>query len=134
MTERAAASLSSDDVWRGSLAEKYPGENKITRGYHLSSSLTFRSQTLAPVPPLTRPWSRSWECQARVSTSDKMPRYMTSKLHYLKLLLYFIQKVEFHEKDFRAKTLIKEAIMENDFLKNLSPPQVKFLQFIKKIS
>ena len=34
-------------------------------------------------------------------------------------------KLEFHEKDFRAKTLMKEAIMENDFLKNLSPHQVR---------
>ena len=34
-------------------------------------------------------------------------------------------KPEYHEKDFRAKTLMKEAIMENDFLKNLSPQQVR---------
>ena len=32
-------------------------------------------------------------------------------------------KIEVFEKDFRCKTLIKEAIMENDFLKNLSPAQ-----------
>ena len=31
-----------------------------------------------------------------------------------------------HEKDFRSKTLIREAIMENDFLQNLSPNQVCF--------
>lgn len=33
-------------------------------------------------------------------------------------------QIDVHEKDFRSKTLIKEAIMENDFLKNLSPSQV----------
>ena len=38
-------------------------------------------------------------------------------------------KLEYHEKDFRAKTLMKEAIMENDFLKNLSPQQVKMILF-----
>ena len=32
-------------------------------------------------------------------------------------------KIEVFEKDFRCKTLIKEAIMENDFLKNLTPAQ-----------
>ena len=32
--------------------------------------------------------------------------------------------IDVHEKDFRSKTLIKEAIMENDFLKNLSINQV----------
>ena len=30
----------------------------------------------------------------------------------------------FFLQDFRSKTVIKEAIMENDFLKNLSPSQV----------
>ena len=30
-----------------------------------------------------------------------------------------------HSKDFRSRTLIKEALMENDFLKNLSQSQVK---------
>ena len=29
-----------------------------------------------------------------------------------------------HNKDFRSRTIIKEAIMENDFLKNLSHGQV----------
>ena len=29
-----------------------------------------------------------------------------------------------HNKDFRSRTIIKEAIMENDFLKNLSQGQV----------
>ena len=33
-------------------------------------------------------------------------------------------KIEVFEKDFRSKTMIKEAIMENDYMKNLSPPQV----------
>ena len=32
-----------------------------------------------------------------------------------------------HSKDFRTKALIKEAIMENDFLKNLSSSQVPVL-------
>lgn len=32
-----------------------------------------------------------------------------------------------HNKDFRSRTVIKEAIMENDFLKNLSPGQVREL-------
>ena len=32
--------------------------------------------------------------------------------------------VIFSFQDFRSKTVIKEAIMENDFLKNLSPSQV----------
>jgi len=36
-------------------------------------------------------------------------------------------KIHRHEKDFRSKTLIKEAIMENDFLKNLSPSHVREL-------
>jgi len=36
-------------------------------------------------------------------------------------------QIDVHEKDFRSKTLIKEAIMENDFLKNLSPSQVREL-------
>ena len=35
-------------------------------------------------------------------------------------------KIEVFQKDFRAKTMIKEAIMENDYMKNLSPPQVRF--------
>jgi len=35
--------------------------------------------------------------------------------------------IDVHEKDFRSKTLIKEAIMENDFLKNLSSSQVREL-------
>lgn len=30
-----------------------------------------------------------------------------------------------HSKDFRSRTLIKEALMENDFLKNLSQSQVE---------
>ena len=34
-------------------------------------------------------------------------------------------KIHRYEKDFRSKTLIKEAIMENDFLKNLSPCHVR---------
>ena len=33
-------------------------------------------------------------------------------------------KIEVFEKDYRCKTMIKEAIMENDFMRNLSPPQV----------
>lgn len=36
-------------------------------------------------------------------------------------------EINTHEKDFRSKTVIKEAIMENDFLKNLSPSQVQEL-------
>merc|ERR1719471_2324529 len=32
-----------------------------------------------------------------------------------------------HNKDFRSRTIIKEAIMENDFLKNLSQGQVREL-------
>ena len=32
--------------------------------------------------------------------------------------------IQVHEKDFRSKALIKEAILENDFLKNLSQSQV----------
>ena len=35
-------------------------------------------------------------------------------------------KIDVFEKDFRSKTMIKEAIMENDYMKNLSPPQVGF--------
>ena len=35
-------------------------------------------------------------------------------------------QIHIHEKDFRSKALIKEAIMENDFLQNLSPSQVGF--------
>jgi cGMP-dependent protein kinase len=31
-----------------------------------------------------------------------------------------------HSKDFRTKALIKEAIMDNDFLKNLSSSQVVY--------
>ena len=38
-------------------------------------------------------------------------------------------KIEVFQKDFRAKTMIKEAIMENDYMKNLSPPQVRFYFF-----
>ncbi|KFM71526.1 cGMP-dependent protein kinase, isozyme 1, partial [Stegodyphus mimosarum] len=34
-------------------------------------------------------------------------------------------QVQKHEKDFRSKQLIKEAIMENDFLKNLDSSQVR---------
>ena len=33
-------------------------------------------------------------------------------------------EIHVHEKDFRSKALIKEAIMENDFLKHLSQSQV----------
>ena len=33
-------------------------------------------------------------------------------------------KITKHNKDFRSRTVIKEAIMENDFLKNLSQGQV----------
>ena len=33
-------------------------------------------------------------------------------------------KIPKHNKDFRSRTVIKEAIMENDFLKNLSQGQV----------
>ena len=36
----------------------------------------------------------------------------------------------FFLQDFRSKTVIKEAIMENDFLKNLSPSQVDGKIFI----
>ena len=39
-------------------------------------------------------------------------------------------KIDVFEKDFRSKTMIKEAIMENDYMKNLSPPQVGFKLFI----
>ena len=35
-------------------------------------------------------------------------------------------QVDVHEKDFRSKTLIKEAIMENDFLKKISTSQVRW--------
>ena len=34
-----------------------------------------------------------------------------------------------HNKDFRSRTIIKEAIMENDFLKNLSQGQVRLPPF-----
>ena len=34
-------------------------------------------------------------------------------------------KIDKHHKDFHCKTLIKEAIQDNDFLKNLSPSQVR---------
>ena len=37
-----------------------------------------------------------------------------------------------HNKDFRSRTIIKEAIMENDFLKNLSQGQVR-LPFTSKL-
>ena len=48
-------------------------------------------------------------------------------------------RIDVHEKDFRSKTLIKEAIMENDFLKNLSPSQVlhkrkSFKKVLKNLS
>ena len=36
-------------------------------------------------------------------------------------------KIDKHHKDFHCKTLIKEAIQDNDFLKNLSPSQVRIL-------
>merc|ERR1719431_1988887 len=36
-------------------------------------------------------------------------------------------KVTKHSKDFRSRTVIKEAVMENDFLKNLSQGQVREL-------
>jgi hypothetical protein len=35
-----------------------------------------------------------------------------------------------HSKDFRTKALVKEAIMDNDFLKNLSSSQVLPLAFL----
>ena len=35
-----------------------------------------------------------------------------------------------HNKDFRSRTIIKEAIMENDFLKNLSQGQVQIIIII----
>merc|ERR550532_420637 len=36
-------------------------------------------------------------------------------------------KIDKHHKDFHCKTLIKEAIQDNDFLKNLSPGQIQEL-------
>ena len=42
-------------------------------------------------------------------------------------------KIHRYEKDFRSKTLIKEAIMENDFLKNLSQSQVKKPSIMKTL-
>ena len=36
-------------------------------------------------------------------------------------------KIDKHHKDFHSKTLIKEAIQDNDFLKNLSSGQVRKL-------
>ena len=36
-----------------------------------------------------------------------------------------------HSKDFRSRTLIKEALMENDFLKNLSQSQVEKRSIMK---
>ena len=39
-------------------------------------------------------------------------------------------KIDVFEKDFRSKTLIKEAIMENDFMRNLSPPQANDRTFM----
>ena len=36
-------------------------------------------------------------------------------------------KIDKHHKDFHCKTLIKEAIQDNDFLKNLSSSQVRIL-------
>lgn len=35
--------------------------------------------------------------------------------------------IETHEKDFRAKQLIKDAILDNDFLKHLASSQIKEL-------
>ena len=35
------------------------------------------------------------------------------------------KQVAKHSKDFRSRTVIKEALMENDFLKNLSQSQVR---------
>lgn len=35
--------------------------------------------------------------------------------------------IEVHAKDFRAKQLIKDAILDNDFLKNLDSSQIKIL-------
>ena len=39
-------------------------------------------------------------------------------------------KIDVFEKDFRSKTLIKEAIMENDFMRNLSPSQANDRTFM----
>ena len=38
-----------------------------------------------------------------------------------------------HSKDFRSRTLIKEALMENDFLKNLSQSQVEKPSIMKTL-
>ena len=38
-----------------------------------------------------------------------------------------------HSKDFRSRTLIKEALMENDFLKNLSQSQVEKRSIMKTL-
>lgn len=40
-------------------------------------------------------------------------------------------KIDKHHKDFHSKTLIKEAIQDNDFLKNLSSSQVRRLTVSK---
>ena len=42
-----------------------------------------------------------------------------------------IEKVD---KDFHSRTLIKDAIQDNDFLKNLTPSQVNVINKIKLLS
>ena len=44
--------------------------------------------------------------------------------HHHDLDHHYGHQVAKHSKDFRSRTLIKEALMENDFLKNLSQSQV----------
>ena len=52
---------------------------------------------------------------------------ISRKTKEIKNILTFVVQVAKHSKDFRSRTLIKEALMENDFLKNLSQSQVMMM-------
>ena len=59
---------------------------------------------------------------------------ISRKTKEIKNILTFVVQVAKHSKDFRSRTLIKEALMENDFLKNLSQSQVGMLRRMRLTS
>ena len=59
---------------------------------------------------------------------------ISRKTKEIKNIFTFVVQVAKHSKDFRSRTLIKEALMENDFLKNLSQSQVGILRRMRLTS
>ena len=83
---------------------------------HEKVTKTSQTNTMSPLQPPTSPHNDIMYTYNTVPAQRHNFQLDDCQCYHLVTFHYF--------QDFRTKTLIKEAIMENDFLKNLSPGQV----------